>query len=62
MVTNGGVDIYEVTWSNHESLECMGVQNKVSERLYVALNAPKQSKIGQNPPLALLVNHNVHIQ
>ena len=33
MVTNGGVDVAEVTWRNHDSLSCVGVKNKVSERL-----------------------------
>ena len=61
MVMNGGVEVNEVLYINHDSFSCVGVKNKVSENLYVALNAQNQSKIGQNPPLALLVNHNDHI-
>ena len=32
MVTNGGVDVAEVTQRNHDSFSSGGVQNKVSER------------------------------
>ena len=58
MVTNGGVDVAEVTWSNDDSLACVGVQNKVSGRLKVDIKFSNSPKFGLKPPLALLVNHN----
>ena len=58
MVMNGGVDMNEVCWSNDDSLEWMGVQNKVSGRLKVGIKCSNIPKNGLKTPLALLVNHN----
>ena len=62
MVMNGGVNVAEVFWINHDSLESVGVQNKVSGRLNVGIKCSNSPKIGIKPPLELLVNHNSPIQ
>ena len=58
MVTNGGVDVDEVWWSNNDSLACVGVQNKVSGKLKVSIKCSNIPKNELKPPLALLVNYN----
>ena len=56
MVTNGGVDMAEVCWSNDDCFTCVGVQNKVSGRLEVGIKCSNSPKIGLETPLAPLVN------
>ena len=46
MVTNGGVDVFEVYWCNYESLACVGEQLEVSGRLKVGNKCSNNPKMG----------------